>query len=168
MFWRTIIIYNKTFYVKHILLYSNFSKSWFLLIDLIQVPMNWIIATSGNSPIIVIMVWAEKNSAEFFFTRPHCIFIYQQLSYIQEVLFQLYDFEPQQRFLKRYTKKFDHCYFVPYQVYNYADQGKSCCCSIIIISLYTNFELVHGLSSEGKIMYVAQGPPVFWLRLYLL
>ena len=113
--------------------YSNFSKSWFLLIDLIQVPMNWIIATSGNSPIIVIMVWSEKK---------------------------LYDFEPQQRFLKRYTKKFDHCYFVPYQVYNYADQLKSCCCSIIIISLYTNFELVHGLSSEGKIMYVAQGPPV--------
>ena len=115
-----IVIYNKTFYVKHILLYSNFSKSWFLLIDLIQVPMNWIIATSGNSPIIVIMVWSEKK---------------------------LYDFEPQQRFLKRYTKKFDHCYFVPYQVYNYADQGKSCCCSIIIISiaqilsLYMDFPL---------------------------
>ena len=61
--------------------YSSFSKSWFLLIDLIQVPMNWIIATSGNSPIIVIMVWAEKNSAEFFFTSPH-----QHIAYLPAII----------------------------------------------------------------------------------
>ena len=101
--WGNVLKNSTHFFMSNT--YSSFSKSWFLLIDLIQVPMNWIIATSGNSPIIVIMVWAEKNSAEFFFTRPHCIFIYQQLSYIQEVLFELYDFEPQQRFFKKIFKE---------------------------------------------------------------